>query len=219
LQASCRTTDDRRIRFPPSRAAGAQRNNTQRRCFSCGANGHIARDCRQRRRQAQGLQTNAGFLPQSNVRQDRTSSFTSLVSHKDRLDCVITGGIGDIEVAMLVDSGSSASLLAVQFFSQFCSNIQPSNLPATTLTTAAGHIVQVQHRAVVPLSVGELRTQHEFLLVERLTFSCVLGADFLRRYAAQIDFADMCLKGCLLGAVPLSAPGHHLQHRTNRLDQ
>ncbi|KFD50522.1 hypothetical protein M514_08590 [Trichuris suis] len=51
---------------------------------------------------------------------------------------VITGSIGDIEVAMLIDSGSSASLLAVQFFSQFCSNILPSNLPATTLTTAAG---------------------------------------------------------------------------------
>uniref|UniRef100_A0A5S6QBE1 RNA-directed DNA polymerase n=1 Tax=Trichuris muris TaxID=70415 RepID=A0A5S6QBE1_TRIMR len=216
LHARQQTNDSTPPYFQPSRGIPRQRYDDKRRCFSCGTVGHIARNC-QRSRQPNRGQARANSNPRTDAQQDGNISFSSLITiGQNSLNCTAFGKIGDTDMEVLIDSGSSTSLISAKTFHQLNTAVKSRQVTAAYLVTASGQKVAIHHAVVLPLEMGQLRTQREFLVVDGLGLSLLLGMDFLCRYKAQIDFADMSMKGPLVGSVTLNTSSPRDAATSNR---
>ena len=109
----------------------------------------------------------------------------------------VNGKINDKQTYFLLDSGAAISVI--------CERILPTDTEirnsAAAAVGATGTPLVVKGHVTLSVSMGQLTVMHEFTVVQNLSVSCLLGADFLRRYSAIVDCGN-----CLL----------HLSHRQQR---
>ena len=88
---------------------------------------------------------------------------------------VIPGKLGNATVEVLLDSGSSVSLVQQQALSLACwwTSIKPPK--CVELVTASGEVLPVLDYVRAPIKVGELDQTHDFVVVENLVASVILA--------------------------------------------
>ena len=81
-------------------------------------------------------------------------------------------------VEVMMDSGSSISLMMESFAKNYQNQAAPKGLK---LVSAAGELV-------APVSVGTLHVDHNFVVVHSLITPVILGIDFLHKHGIVLDF-------------------------------
>ena len=107
--------------------------------------------------------------------------------------------MGQTAMRFLLDSGAAVSVVRCDMLADcWRKDIVPVTGEQNTVA-ADGLPLDVIGRVVVPVSLGQFNADQEFIVVERLSVECILGADFLVKHGAVID----CRAGTLaLGHQP-----------------
>ena len=121
---------------------------------------------------------------------------------------MITGMVGGKSVEIMLDSGSSISLLAHSIVPEL-HNILPVALPPIQLKTAAGEplpiIDYIQTR--VCIANMESSVQQNFVVVSSLIAPVILGLDFFQQHGLILDFTGGDIK-IYAKRVPRSPPDY-----------
>ena len=99
---------------------------------------------------------------------------------------IVNGQLGNMHVDVMLDSGSSISLIIESF-----TNSSYQNRPAPQglkLVSAAGVPISVVGQVVAPIRVGNLHVDHQFVVVHSLITPVILGMDFLQKHNIVLDF-------------------------------
>ena len=89
------------------------------------------------------------------------------------------GMIGGVQVEMMLDSGSSISLVRSDILSQ--TNITRIQAPRQIqLRTASGAELPIVDHGRMQVTLGELNLWHDFAIVDSLVVPVILGVDFLQ---------------------------------------
>ena len=100
---------------------------------------------------------------------------------------VIKGVLGNMCVDVMMDSGSSISLIMGSFAKNY--NHQPPT--DLNLISAAGEPIPVIGQVVAPIRVGNLLVDHNFIVVHSLITHVILGLDFLHKHRIVLDFTTI----------------------------
>ena len=172
------------------------------RCFTCGRMGHIARDCyTQGNRFAQG-----GSYQQQQQGNDRGMpgwgdqvsqaigphdiNVITPVAAVNTKAAVMVGKVGGVKTEMLLDSGSSVSLMQAGSILESASVTKLRPTSRLKLVTASGEKLRVVDHVSAPVQVGTVQTNHNFVVVNRLVAPVILGVDFLQRNCLVLDFSQ-----------------------------
>ena len=98
---------------------------------------------------------------------------------------VIFGAISGTQVKMMLDSGSSASLLQQGAVPYYHGNIKA--LPEVTV--AGKHLLIIGHIGA-PTQLGTLQLMDDFIVVKNLVAPVILGVDFLCKNGLILDFTS-----------------------------
>ena len=103
------------------------------------------------------------------------------------------GMLGDCKVEMMLDSGSSISLIQENTAAPFTMEhkITPSGLQ---LTSASGDNIPIVGCMTLPIYIGELQTTHPLVVVKSLIAPVILGLDFLQKHGMILDFTSSQVK-------------------------
>ena len=102
---------------------------------------------------------------------------------------VIKGRIGDKEVEILLDSGSTISLVQDSILADRL-GVKPLKPKELQLVSAAGEPIPVVGQAKVVVQVGQLRVEHSLVVVRSLITPVILGMDFLQQHGLILDFTS-----------------------------
>ena len=58
------------------------------------------------------------------------------------------------------------------------------------ITISRGDVLKVCGRATLDLSINHSSMSHEFVVVENLTLSVLIGCDFMYKFQIKIDFVN-----------------------------
>ena len=102
------------------------------------------------------------------------------------------GSIGGVEVEVMLDSGSSVSLVRHEVLSRF-PRMQPCSSGAgdIKLVTASGEPLQVLDHVQASIKIGDLELPHNFVVVESLVSPVIMGIDFLHNNGLVLDFTNL----------------------------
>ena len=102
---------------------------------------------------------------------------------------VITGRFGGVAAELMLDSGSSVSLVQSDLLARAQGTVQPVKATRPLqLVTASGERLPVLGHIKAPIKLGELELLHESVVVESLVAPVILGVDFLHENALVLDF-------------------------------
>ena len=104
---------------------------------------------------------------------------------------VIMGSIGHLNLEVMLDSGSSISLLAQVHVAQM-TNITEKPVPKVLLRTASGIPLPVVKYVTATVLIQNMETmiQHDFFVVSDLIVPAILGLDFLQQHGLVLDFSS-----------------------------
>ena len=102
---------------------------------------------------------------------------------------VLNGRLGDIEVDILLDSGSTVSLVQSSILPRTLgvNQLKPGDLQ---LVSATGEPMPVVGQANVVVQVGQLSVEHPLVVVDLLISPVILGMDFPQQHGLVLDFAS-----------------------------
>ena len=124
-----------------------------RKCFSCGQPGHIVRNSR-------------GASMQGSGRTRMKPNIIVVAAVKNKA-ATTAGSFGGVKVEVMLDSGSSVSLVRQEVLSRL-PRMQPSKSGAgdIKLLTAPGEPLQVLDHVQASIKIGDLERPHGFVVVE-----------------------------------------------------
>ena len=134
------------------------------------------------------------------------SDIVTIAAIKSKL-AVIPGKLGNAAVEIMLDSGSSVSLVQQQVLSLACGWTSTKPPKCLQLVTASGEVLPTLGYIRAPIKVGELDLMHDFVVVKNLVASVILGIDFLQANALMLDFCT----------TPVSI--HHAQPQKLQVEQ
>ena len=101
------------------------------------------------------------------------------------------GKLGSVKAEVMLDSGSSVSLVQEQMLSGIkdfqCVNSCARHLK---LETASGAELPVLGHIGSSIRIGEIELLHTFVVVESLVASVIVGIDFLHNNGLVLDFTQ-----------------------------
>ena len=103
---------------------------------------------------------------------------------------VTKGRLGGIPVELMLDSGSSVSLVQGNILSQAQDIVHIKAVRPLQLVTASGEQLPIMGHIRALVNLGELELLHEFVVVESLVAPVILGVDFLQGNALVLDFSQ-----------------------------
>ena len=143
----------------------------------------VGRETREGRLQSKGWQA-----PQHPLSpQDVNIVMVAAVNSKT---AVTTGKIGSIVLDVILDSGSSVSLVKQEMLQRARGIMQVEKDEQLGLVTAAGAALPTLDQVRAPVELGELEVTHKFIVVENLVASAILGVDFLHENRLVLDFSS-----------------------------
>ena len=101
------------------------------------------------------------------------------------------GIIGGVEAEVMLDSGSSVSLVRQEVLSQAPKMPSVASAEPIQLYTASGDPLRILDRVRAPVKIGDLELIHEFVVVENLVSPVILGVDFLHNNGLVLDFSSL----------------------------
>ena len=96
----------------------------------------------------------------------------------------ILGKIGGSAVEMMLDSGSSVSLIRRDVIAGLQGIRKIPESPSLRLVTASGEPLVIVEHIQATVCIGNLEIAHNFIVVDRLITPVILGIDFLRAVKA-----------------------------------
>ena len=102
---------------------------------------------------------------------------------------MIKGRVGGVEVELMLDSGSSVSLVRHDVL-QDAHNITQVAVRLIQLVTALGDQMPILQHIKTSVQLGELNVPHEFVVVKSIVAPVILGIDFLQRNRLMLDFTQ-----------------------------
>ena len=121
-------------------------------------------------------------------------SVVSVVVAAVKSNAATTRGIVEnTEVYMMLDSGSSVSLIQESVLKDLATR-KESPPTGLTLVSAAGEDIPVLGCVTVTLSVGTLQVTHPLIIVPSLIAPVILGLDFLQKHGLVLDFTASPVK-------------------------
>ena len=185
------------------------------RCYNCNRTGHLSRNCRQPRRQtvcyncnqpgqlsAPGKWTGDDYI--KGYRPSRSyleaQEFITAVS-SERVP-VIKGKLDDSDVTIMVDSGSSVSLVDKAYLPSGCVILRRQQ----ALRTADGHGMRIVGMVRLTVHLGAFKAEQELLVAEQLLMPVILGVDSLSKHSVTVVF-DRSLSYVRIGTVVVHTVG------------
>ena len=103
---------------------------------------------------------------------------------------IIAGEIGGVGVEMMLDSGSTVSLIRQDIIKQLHpqSIAKLRGIPELQLITASGEPLQVVDHIEASIRLRKLEFKHRFVVVNKLITHVILGVDFLQCHGLVLDF-------------------------------
>ena len=101
------------------------------------------------------------------------------------------GSIGQHNLEIMMDSGSSISLLAQAYVEQMI-NIREKPLPKVLLRTASGIPLPIVKYVTASVVIQNMQRmlQQDFFVVSDLIVPGILGLDFLQQHGLVLDFSN-----------------------------
>ena len=100
----------------------------------------------------------------------------------------VKGRIGEREMDIMLDSGSSVSLLREEAIKAMRGVTKRRYVQDTRLVTAAGEELPILDQVTVCVKLSKVDQAHHFLVVGKLITSVILGIDFLQQQGLLLDF-------------------------------
>ena len=101
---------------------------------------------------------------------------------------IVKGELGGLCVEVMMDSGSSISLMMESFAKNYENR---STIKGLKLASAAGEPIPVIGKVIAPITVGALCVDPNFVVVHSLITPVILGIDFLQKHGIVLDFTMM----------------------------
>ena len=101
---------------------------------------------------------------------------------------VVKGGIGSKTTEIMMDSGSSISLVIESLVSDLPYDPSNSLHQGVQLVSAAGDPIPVIGNVTASIRVGNLTVYHPLVVVQSLIVPVILGMDFLQTHGLTLDF-------------------------------
>ena len=98
---------------------------------------------------------------------------------------IITGVLENKLVEIMIDSGSSISLVRGSLTTGQKLNAAPQGLQ---LVSAAGEPISVLGQITLPIQLGDVKVDHLFVVVQSLITPVILGVDFMHKHELILDF-------------------------------
>ena len=102
---------------------------------------------------------------------------------------VTTGKLGGVNVEVMLDSGSSVSLVQQNMLSKCQNTVQNNENQPIQLVTASGEQLPIVKHIKAPIQLGEHVFLHDFVVVKKLVAPVILGVDFLHGNGMVLDFS------------------------------
>jgi len=103
---------------------------------------------------------------------------------------LVRGKVGDQAVELMLDSGSSVSLIQSDALEGASNVVQVTSARPIQLITASGDRLPILQHVRAPVQLGELCVIHEFVVVKTLVAPVILGVDFLQKHGLTLDFTQ-----------------------------
>ena len=100
---------------------------------------------------------------------------------------IVRGQLGSVDMDMMLDSGSSVSLVQKDGLSEV-SGVCAAASRELRLVTAAGETIPVLGYVSAPVEVGQVSVEYPFVVVKSLIVGVIHGIDFLRQHELVLDF-------------------------------
>ena len=147
------------------------------------------------RKQQRGA-SEGGETPQEPI---SPPSVVSMVVAAVKSNAATTRGIVEnTEVYMMLDSGSSVSLIQESVLKDLATK-KESPPTGLTLVSATGEDIPALGCVSVTISVGTLQVTHPLIIVPSLIASVILGLDFLQKHGLVLDFtvSPVKIRSCM----------------------
>ena len=104
---------------------------------------------------------------------------------------MVNGRVKRRPARMLIDSGSAVSILCQDIW-RTCITAAGCELDSAvpSVVAANGGALNILGRTEIAIEVTGLKVNFPFLVAEKLTQECVLGADFLKQHKCVIDLGE-----------------------------
>ena len=112
------------------------------------------------------------------------------MEHTSAVACTLTiqGHIEGFGVSMLVDTGSSVTLIHKAVWNKVKIKVKSSLSPCTVPVMAVnGEELKVAGEIDLHLQIGTHQGKHKVLVVEQMLQQCLLGTDYLEKQKCLID--------------------------------
>ena len=132
--------------------------------------------------------------PQRPSRRDRRDE-RSVKHVTSAVACTLTvkGKVEGLDTHMLVDTGSSVTLLHEKLWKQATNGRMRLSPVTSSVMAVNGESLVVSGQADVSLQIGDHGGMHCVLVIRDMTQECLLVTDFLQRYHCVIDLAQRTL--------------------------
>ena len=100
-------------------------------------------------------------------------------------DSIITEVVKNKLVEIMIDSGSSISLVRRSVTTDHALNTAPQGL---LLVSAAGEPISVLEQITLPIQLGDIKVDDLFVVVQSLITPVILDIDFMHKHGLVLDF-------------------------------
>ena len=164
-----------------SRQAGRVERNTAIICFKCGRRGHS-------KVLSPGKLQRGACSGQHAPRHPVSPSKVILVAAVKSKIATLMGSVGDTAAEIMLDSGSSVSLLRQELAQKATGVVRTQPRQEIRLVTAAGESLPILGYVKATVRLGTLEKLHDFVVVKYLITAVILGTDFLQLHGLVLDF-------------------------------
>jgi len=116
---------------------------------------------------------------------------------------IVKRQLGGITVDLMLDSGSSVSLVQCDILSNIQNIVDTPQTRPLCLVTASGDQLPILRHIRAKVQLGEFDVFHDFVVVEKLVTSVILGIDFLQQNGLILDFNQTPVAVCKKFPYPL----------------
>ena len=103
---------------------------------------------------------------------------------------IVKGQLGGGTVDLMLDSGSSVSLVQCDTLSNIQNIVDTPQARPLRLVTASGDQLPILKHIRAKVRLGEFDVFHDFVVVKKLVTAVILGIDFLQQNGLILDFSQ-----------------------------